>query len=159
MEIVFDPLVNWEQVLAYVAKLVFTCLLTLPIAWDRQQQTRIMGLRTFPLVAVASCGYVLIAISMSQGNPDTEARALQGLITGIGFIGGGAILKHENGVSGTATASSIWATGAMGAAVGFGSVGIALVIALITFLILRVFTKLESEIDWGKSGSENEVEV
>jgi putative Mg2+ transporter-C (MgtC) family protein len=58
MEIVFDPLVNWEQVLAYVAKLVFTCLITLPIAWDRQQQTRVMGLRTFPLVAVASCGYV-----------------------------------------------------------------------------------------------------
>jgi putative Mg2+ transporter-C (MgtC) family protein len=158
METLFNPLFDWAQILTYVAKLVFTCLITLPIAWDRQTHTRIMGLRTFPLVAMASCGYILIVLSMSQGNPDTEARALQGLITGIGFIGGGAILKHENGVSGTATASSIWATGAIGAAVGFGSVGIAFVIAFITFVVLRVFTKIKIKngLDWGNGEDRKE---
>jgi putative Mg2+ transporter-C (MgtC) family protein len=59
------------------------------------------------------------------------------LITGVGFIGGGAILKHRGIASGTATAASLWATGALGAAVGYGLYDIAVVLSLTTFLTLR----------------------
>jgi putative Mg2+ transporter-C (MgtC) family protein len=66
------------------------------------------------------------------------------LITGIGFIGGGAILKMGENVRGTATAASLWITGAIGAAIGLGSYDVAVMLSLVTvlsFAILRPFKK------------------
>lgn len=65
---------------------------------------------------------------------DAEARVLQGIITGIGFIGGGAILKNKGSVMGTATAASIWNTGLIGIAVAFSRYEIAVVMALLNFI-------------------------
>ncbi len=98
-------------------QLFFAFLLTLPIAWNRERADRVMGLRTFPLVAMASCGFMLLAQSGFAGNVEAQARVLQGIITGIGFIGAGAILKQDGSVKGSATAARIWKVGAMGAAV------------------------------------------
>lgn len=97
-----------------------------------------MGLRTFPLVAMGACAYVLVALDFlgpeaSQG----RARVLQGLISGIGFVGGGAILKDGDAVRGTASAASIWITGAIGAAVAFRVYELAVVLSLSNFLTLR----------------------
>jgi len=70
--------------------------------------------------------------------PGTSSpRGVRSGIIGVGFIGGGAILKHGGKASGTATAASLWATGALGAAVGYGLYDIALVLSLTTFLTLR----------------------
>ncbi len=68
---------------------------------------------------------------------DAEARVIQGLMTGMGFIGGGAILKYSGKVQGTATAASLWATGAIGLAVASHRLEIALLISAATFLTLR----------------------
>jgi len=68
---------------------------------------------------------------------------MEGLITGMGFIGGGAILRQENSVKGTATAASLWVTGAIGAAVGLGSYDVALVLALATVATLWVMSPLK----------------
>jgi putative Mg2+ transporter-C (MgtC) family protein len=65
------------------------------------------------------------------------ARIIAGLITGVGFVGGGAIIKHGSSVRGTATAASLWATGAMGAAVGLGNYDVAIMISAFTFVTLR----------------------
>ncbi len=70
------------------------------------------GLRTFPLVGIASCGYLLIV--GAPPNSADQSRVLQGLITGIGFVGGGAILREGATVRGTATAASIWNAGVIG---------------------------------------------
>jgi putative Mg2+ transporter-C (MgtC) family protein len=67
---------------------------------------------------------------------DAEARVLQGIITGIGFIGGGAILKSGGSVSGTATAASIWTTGLIGIAVASDRYEIGLLLSIIMFLTL-----------------------
>ena len=69
---------------------------------------------------MASCAFVLISSEQLGEFSDVQGRIMQGLITGIGFIGGGAILKSDSGVTGTATAAGIWATGPTGAAVAFG---------------------------------------
>jgi putative Mg2+ transporter-C (MgtC) family protein len=114
--------------------------LSFPIGWDREREARSAGLRTFPLVAVASCGFIQASEMMIATSPDATARVVQGVITGVGFIGGGAILKHENFVHGTATAASIWATGAIGTAVALGSYDVAIVISIFTFLTLRLLT-------------------
>jgi putative Mg2+ transporter-C (MgtC) family protein len=73
---------------------------------------------------------------------DTEARArvLQGVITGNGFIGGGAILKNGGNVKGLVTAASIWNAGAIGVAVGLGRANIAVVLSVVNFLSLWLLT-------------------
>jgi putative Mg2+ transporter-C (MgtC) family protein len=121
-------------------------VLAIPIGWDRERETRSLGLRTFPLVAVASCGYMLIGQSLVGDNPEALSRVLYGLMTGIGFIGGGAILKDGGNVSGTATAASIWNTGAVGAAVAFQRYEIAIALALVNFLILRLLQRVKRSI-------------
>ena len=122
-------------------------LLALPIAWDRERRARSAGLRTFPLVAVASCGFLQGSEMLLSQSPDATARVLEGIITGIGFIGGGAILKENGTVRGTATAASIWATAAVGVCVALGSYHVAASIAAITFLTLRLLSALKDKND------------
>src|ERR1043165_6015692 len=92
--------------------------LALPVGWYREREAHSIGVRTFPLVSVASCGYVMLAGAVGHTSIDAHSRVIQGLVAGMGFIGGGAILKSEGSVHGTATAASIWNTGVVGAAVG-----------------------------------------
>ena len=133
------------DVFAHLRDLVIAYLLALPIGWDQEQEVRSAGLRTFPLVAGASCGFVLVAVALFGARNVAHARVLEGLITGIGFIGGGAILKSGTEVRGTATAASIWTTGVVGAAVGFGLYDIAVVLAALNFGTLRVLRAVKRD--------------
>lgn len=126
--------------------LAIAFLLALPVAMNREQQARSAGLRTIPLVAIAACGYMLVGTSVFS-DAGAEARILEGLITGIGFIGGGAILKSKGSVSGTATAASIWNTGAIGVAVAYGRFEIAVLLSAINFITLRFVGKFKSKPD------------
>lgn len=135
--------ISWPDIWFNLIHLSIAYVLALPVALDRERATRSAGLRTFPLVAVAACGYTLVGISVLD-TTDAEARVLQGLITGIGFIGGGAILKDKGSVQGTATAASIWNTGLIGMAVAFDRYEIAVVMALINFVTLRYVSELKS---------------
>ncbi len=132
-----------SEALWHLLSLLIAYVLALPIGWDREKEERSAGIRTFPLVAVASCGFVLIAIAVLGRESLGQARILEGLITGVGFIGGGAILKQGSRTSGTATAASLWATGAVGAAVGYSLYDIAIIISAVTFLTLRLSRPLK----------------
>lgn len=134
--------ISWSDILFNLVHLVTAGVLSLPIAWDQEIESRGVGLRTFPLVAVAACGYSLVGMSVLTST-DAEARVLQGIITGIGFIGGGAILKNKGSVMGTATAASIWNTGLIGIAVAFSRYEIAVVMALLNFITLRYVRQLK----------------
>jgi len=136
----------WQQIWPDLLRLLIAFLLALPVAWEREKSTRLMGLRTFPIVAVASCAYVLVGIAVIDDSGDARARIIQGLMSGIGFIGGGAILKEGTTVRGTATAATVWTTGAVGAAVAFGRYEIALLTVIINFLVLRLLTPIKEEI-------------
>lgn len=137
------PIIDWGQVLSHFTSMAVAYLLALPVAWNREKSAQSAGLRTFPLVAIASCGYVLIAARVLEGDMSSQSRIIQGLITGIGFIGGGAILKEGASVHGTATAASIWNTGAIGAAVAFGRYEIAIVLSFINFVTFRWLTPIK----------------
>lgn len=132
----------WE-VLSHVVNLVVAYALALPIGWNREREERSAGIRTFPLVAMAACGFVLVAIGVLGATSSGQARILEGLITGVGFIGGGAILKHGTQALGTATAASLWATGALGAAVGYGLYDIAVILSAVTYVTLRYLAPLK----------------
>lgn len=133
------------QIGVHLAALAFAFALAIPIGWDREKRARSAGLRTFPLVALASCGFVQASENLLVHSPDGMAKVIEGLITGIGFIGGGAILKQGTEVQGTATAASLWATGAIGVSVGLGSYDVAVTISAFTFLTLRLLTMIKDE--------------
>ena len=106
------------KVISHLMHMGFAYVLALPIGWQQEKEARSAGLRTFPLVAMASCGYMLIGLYVLDG-AEPQARIFYGIIGGIGFIGGGSILKNDSQVTGTANAASIWNTGAIGIAVAW----------------------------------------
>ena len=129
-------------------QLLASVVLALPVAWDREHQGPSMGLRTFPLVSLGSCAYVLIGLSIvGPEERDALMRVMQGLMSGIGFVGGGAILKDSDNVRGTASAASIWVTGALGAAVGFQLWSLAITLSICNFAIVVVMTRFKSDSD------------
>jgi putative Mg2+ transporter-C (MgtC) family protein len=111
---------NWSQIGEHLVRVVASFALALPLGWERGRGRSSVGLRTFPVVAMASCGYALIVRSLPGANAETMAHLLQGLVAGIGFIGGGAILKSNMSVRGLVTAASIWNTGAIGVGMAYG---------------------------------------
>lgn len=134
------------RIVPHIVALVAAYALALPIGWNREREERSAGLRTFPLVALASCGFIQATEAFLASSPEGMARIVEGLITGVGFIGGGAILKHGSSVRGTATAASLWATGAIGAAVGLGAYDVAVTIAALTILTLQLLSPSKAEI-------------
>ncbi|MBI4902323.1 MAG: MgtC/SapB family protein [Acidobacteria bacterium] len=137
--------IPYDAMLIDLMRIAIAYLLALPIGWNREHEAHTAGIRTFPIVAVASCGLAMVGTSIEGATPETYSRILQGLVTGIGFIGGGAILKEHGSVSGTATAASVWSIGIVGAAVGFGMYHIAAALTLINFLTLKLLAPLKVE--------------
>ena len=140
---------DWSAFTTDTVRLIAAFVLALPVAYNREKANQIMGLRTFPIVAVASCAYVIVGVSFIDANnsPDAAARIIQGVMTGIGFLGGGAILKEGDRVRGAATAASIWATGAIGVLSAYGRFDVALLVTLAVLLVLRLLTPAKEEID------------
>ncbi len=133
---------NWPQIGGHLLRVSIAFLLALPIGWERGYGSRSVGLRTVPVVAMAACGFALIAAATPGGSAETQARVLQGIITGIGFVGGGAIVRRGGDVQGLVTAASIWNAGAIGAAVAYSRLEIAVVLAVINFLSLLILNPL-----------------
>jgi len=94
-------------------------------------------MRTYPLVTVACCAFMLVARDVYDGDA-AEARVMYGIITGMGFIGGGAIIKTADSVNGTASAAGIWLTGAIGLSVAYARYEIAIVLSAMGFMIFQV---------------------
>lgn len=135
-------LVSFDLVPHLIA-LAAAYLMALPIGWNREREERSAGLRTFPLVAVATCGFIQATEQLTSQSPEAMARIIEGLITGMGFIGGGAILRRDDSVKGTATAASLWITGAIGVSVGLEAYDVAIMLSVITMLTLWLLSPLK----------------
>lgn len=136
---------HWQEAWQDLQQIGLTYVLTALIGWDREKEAHSAGLRTFPIVGMASCGYLLVL--GSQPDVAAQSRVLQGLIAGIGFVGGGAILKEGATVRGTATAASIWNAGVIGASVAMGRVEIAIMLAALNLFTLRALLPVKNWID------------
>lgn len=130
-------------ILPNLLPLAIAYALAMPIGWNREREERSAGLRTFPLVAVATCGFIQATETLVAASPEAMARIVEGSIVGMGFIGGGAILRQESSVQGTATAASLWVTGAIGLSVGLGSYDVAVVLAIAAVITLWVMEPLK----------------
>ena len=139
-----DLSVDWPQIGKNCLQIGITFVLTAFIGWDREREAHSTGVRTFPIVGMASCGYLLI---VSSSDAAAQSRVLQGMIAGIGFVGGGAILKEGSTVHGTATAASIWNAGVIGASVAMEHYSIAIILAALNLFTLRALLPIKNWID------------
>lgn len=136
---------GWIEIWENFERVAIAYILTASIGWEREREARSAGVRTFPIVGMASCGYMLLI--GPQHDLAAQSRLLQGLITGIGFIGGGAILKEGAAVRGTATAASVWNAGIIGAAVAMDHYGTAITLALLNLFTLHTLLPLKRWLD------------
>jgi putative Mg2+ transporter-C (MgtC) family protein len=112
------------------------------LGWQRGHAGKAAGLRTHILVAVGSAAFVAVPVQSGMG-PDSVSRILQGLVTGIGFLGAGCILKRdsEENVLGLTTAAGLWFTGGVGVAAGMGREVSALILGVVGWFTLSTLTR------------------
>jgi putative Mg2+ transporter-C (MgtC) family protein len=135
---------NGPQVIRVVTRVLVAALLGALLGWERQRAGKSAGLRTHMLVALGAALFVLFPAEAGMSIADLS-RVIQGVATGIGFIGAGTILKRAEAehVEGLTTAASIWLTGAIGMAVGAGQVWLSALCAISAWVILFGLAKLE----------------
>ena len=131
-----------------VIRLVAAMLLGAIVGWQRERAGKPAGLRTHMLVAMGSALFVL-SCSAAEMSLDGLSRVIQGVATGIGFIGAGAILKRteEREIEGLTTAAGIWMTSAAGIAAGLGRIGLAFVAVVLTWAILSLLSVLSARLN------------
>jgi putative Mg2+ transporter-C (MgtC) family protein len=137
----FDPWRLLDILIAYA--------LALPLGIERERSERMAGIRTFPLVAIATCAFLIGTEGLKKEYADVVSRVLQGIVAGVGFIGGGAILKTGNTVLGTATAAGLWATAAIGACVALHSYDIAIALSVLCWFTLHALKRFTHEPEEG----------
>ncbi len=125
-------------------RLIIAALLGGLLGYQREVIGKDAGIRTYMLVTVGAAFFIIVSRLEGLSNSDMS-RVLQGLLTGIGFLGGGAILKltDDKEIQGLTTAAGIWQAAGIGIAVGFGQIGTALLGTLLAFLILSAITHFE----------------
>ncbi len=133
-----------HELLRLIISIVASYALALPLGWERKRHSHAyVGLRVFPLVSVGACVYAFLGQHLFVGQgANGQADVLQGLMTGIGFVGAGAIIKQSGDVHGVATAAAIWTTGAIGTAVAYGYYALAMTLSLVNLIILSVTWRL-----------------
>jgi len=127
-------------------RLMIAFALGLPVGWEREHRSLSPGLRTFPLVGTGACAFLLMGQNIFPGDKSAQAYVFQAVLSGIGFIGGGAIIKGKAGIEGIATAVSIWITAAVGAAVAYGLYALGVVLSLTTLAALQLLKPLKRHV-------------
>ena len=143
---------NSEQLAHVVIRLVGAAVLGAIVGIQRESTRKPAGLRTHMLVSLATAAFV-ISCSGAGMSADGLSRVIQGIVTGIGFIGAGSILKlsEQHEIKGLTTAASVWMTAAVGVTVGLGSLGIGIMLTILALIILAL-QNLEHRVE-DKQGS------
>jgi len=147
-EIFWDELTSGlptaTQLVHAIIRLTAAAVLGGLIGWQRERAGKAAGLRTHILVSLGTTVFVLAAAGSGMSS-DGVSRVIQGLVTGIGFLGAGAILKlsRTREIQGLTTAAGIWVTAAIGVTTGLGGLGLALLSTGLTWVVLTVAGRLE----------------
>lgn len=139
----FSDLLDPAQVTRVVLRLLVALALGAAIGWDRERRDADAGLRTHMLVALGAALFVLVPAEAGM-EPDELSRVIQGVVSGIGFLGAGAVLKDndEGRIHGLTTAGSIWATAAVGVAAGLGRESTAILATVCVLIVLSALRRL-----------------
>src|SRR5436190_8304634 len=136
--------------------LVSTALGT-AVGWERQIGRKPAGLRTHTLVCMGSTLFVLLTVHASRdfggGNVD-PTRIIHGVVTGVGFLGAGSIMRQEGFVHGLTTAASVWMVAAIGVAVGCQAYALAVIGSVLALIVLEGYRWIEKMLAPGGEGGE-----
>lgn len=149
----FSDIKDVTEITRISVRLLMAALLGGILGFEREQRGKAAGIRTHMLVAIGAALFVLIP--QEAGISDEEiSRVMQGVISGIGFLGAGAIIKgsDEKHLKGLTTAAGIWLTAAIGVAAGLGREASAI---LCTLLALAVFLVMPRVLILFEGGSAN----
>ena len=147
--------VLWQELTAGLADLgqlervllrvIAATLLGALVGFEREKAGKPAGFRTHILVCLGTA-IVVLACAGSRMDMDGLSRVIQGIVTGIGFIGAGSILKlsEERDIQGLTTAAGLWMTAAIGVACGLGTIGLALIATGMTLIVLWVLRVMEA---------------
>jgi putative Mg2+ transporter-C (MgtC) family protein len=135
-----------QQLIRVLIRLLAAGLLGGLIGYERERAGKEAGLRTHVLVTLGTCVFVLAGSGFGMTS-EGLSRVIQGIVTGIGFIGAGSILKldHEGDIKGLTSSAGIWMTTAVGVAVGLGELGLALLASVGAVIVLTVLKKIEDK--------------
>ncbi|MGM0500549.1 MAG: MgtC/SapB family protein [Bacillota bacterium] len=132
-------ILNWVGIM----RLIIAALLAALIGYNREKLNKAAGIRTNVIVAVISCVIMILSVEVAQsgslgsGVEGDPARLAAQVVSGIGFLGAGTIIKQEDKIEGLTTAASLWGVAGLGLAVGYGLYDISIAAALIIFISLR----------------------
>jgi putative Mg2+ transporter-C (MgtC) family protein len=126
-----------------VWRLLLATVLGAAVGLEREYRQKPAGLRTNMLIALGSALFTILSIAMGHDSGTADRIAAQ-IVTGIGFLGGGAILRSGNTVHGMTTAATIWVNAAIGVAAGMGQYALATATAVITLVVLGVLPPVEA---------------
>jgi putative Mg2+ transporter-C (MgtC) family protein len=115
------------------------------IGAEREYQDKAAGFRTIILITLGSTLFTIFSLSMDPGF--TQTRIAANIVTGIGFLGAGAIMREGGRIAGLTTAATIWLSAALGMGIGAGNLSFVLAATFVTILVLIAFPKLEARID------------
>jgi putative Mg2+ transporter-C (MgtC) family protein len=144
----FSDFPSEDEIYRVLMRLLMAIVLGGVLGYQREQEGKPAGMRAYILVSLGAALLVLVPQRAGM-DPADLSRIIQGIVTGIGFIGGGAILKlsTERTVLGLTTAAGLWATAAVGITAGLGRLWSAMLATLAVFLILSVLNQIENRLE------------
>ena len=108
------------------------------IGFERRAHHKAIGVAGMILIAIGSTTFMLLAKQLSQTDPSSISRTIQGLLSGIGFLGGAVIFKSGGDVRGVKAAAAVWITGAIGLAIGTSFWWLGISVGAVTFVVMFV---------------------
>jgi putative Mg2+ transporter-C (MgtC) family protein len=131
-------------------RIIIACLLGCLIGWERERHRSVVsaGIRTYGAISLGSCAFGIVGMLIVGAD---ASRVAAQVVTGIGFLGGGIIFRQGDYITGLTTAATLWATAAVGLSVAFGMYLVALLTAVLIYLLLymprlRLWKKVSSKI-------------
>ena len=137
-------------------RLIMAAVLGGLIGVEREYHGHPAGMRTHLLVSVGAATFTVLSIEAFKGPGADPARIAAQIVTGIGFLGAGAILKDSRGIRGLTTAASLWAVSAIGMAAGAAAWGVAVAATLIVLVSLWPLQAIEHRMLGGRASPPNE---
>ena len=133
--------------LELVERLCLAAALGAVLGFEREWRQKYAGLRTNILIAIGSALFTMMSIDLSLSSGGDPTRVAAQIVTGIGFLGAGAIMRTGSGIRGLTTAAMIWVNAAIGVAVGGGEYHLAMIATAVTLAVLIVLNSVERWID------------
>ena len=135
-----QPLDTLQTDLVFIGRMLLAAVLAFAIGWEREFRGSPAGDRTHTLVALGAAAFTSVSV---DAFPDSAEKLIAGVVTGVGFLGAGMIIKDSGEVLGLTTAAGMWAVAAVGVISGAGEYLMALTLAVIILLVLVLVLVLE----------------